>query len=1001
MTRAAGRSDRPADRGGFLSAADRVSLDRFPDVVEVDELRRCFPVADSDRAAVIDRRYGAAARLAGGLQIGSLRLLGFVPAELELAPPPVVEYVAAQLSTAPADLAEYSTRAKTRYEHVEAAERHVGLRRTDRGDLKMLGDWLVERAMEHDRPIVLFRLACEFLRNQGLVRPGATTVERAVIGARTRAWDETHRRIAPQLVGLHDVLDDLLVVDERLGITPLVWLRRTGPTENAATIKEQLAKIERLRAVGAAEIDLSRLNPNRVRHLTGVGRRMNPQALLRLEPRRRQQILAATVVETLTERIDEVLDLFDYAIAGIDHNARVEHAKRVEATAAIADDTVRVFSTVAEIVLDNGIADADVRATILDTIGTDQFAAASQRAASIVRPQPGHLDLIITRYTRTRTFTPHVLAAIGFHGPEPADPLLSAVHLLAELNATGARSVPDDAPIEFATPRWRRLIIDSDGRIDRHAWELAVLIELRGALRGANIWVEHSRRYRNPTSYLLPDDDWHHLRTDTTAATGVPLDVTVRLDQLRDELDDHLADLDVALADADTVRLGDGHLVVTPLAALDTTPELEAIRDAVDELLPQIDLVDLLVEVNEWCGFLEHLTHADNATDRSRDHTQRLLAAIIAHGCNHGIDNMARISGLTVDQLAWTNTWYLRTSTVRQANAAIANHQLDQPITAHWGDGTLSSSDGQRFPINVRTPRARRNRRYFTGTGATIYTWTSDRHAQYGTRVIPTTAREATYVLDAIFDNETNLEIEEHTTDTAGYTDLVFGLFDLCGLRFSPRIRDLADQRLWRLPATTRTGPAASLLEHPIRPEWIEARWDDMLRVAATIRHGYLPASLLVARLQASARQNQLSQAIQEYGRIIKTISILRYLHNPTHRRRIHQQLNKGESLHALRRALFFANLGRLRHRDPDDQDLQGECLTVLTNAIICWNTIYTQAAIEHLTATSPVPDDIITRLSPASHDHINFHGRYDFTNLNPPTPGQLRPLRNRPISSI
>ncbi|MGF1597378.1 MAG: Tn3 family transposase [Acidimicrobiales bacterium] len=100
-----------------------------------------------------------------------------------------------------------------------------------------------------------------------------------------------------------------------------------------------------------------------------------------------------------------------------------------------------------------------------------------------------------------------------------------------------------------------------------------------------------------------------------------------------------------------------------------------------------------------------------------------------------------------------------------------------------------------------------------------------------------------------------------------------------------------------------------------------------MLRVAATIRYGYLPASTLVARLQASARQNQLTQAIQEYGRIIKTISILRYLDNGEHRRRIHEQLNKGESLHALCRQLFFANQGQIRRRDSGDQDLQGECL--------------------------------------------------------------------------
>lgn len=277
---------------------------------------------------------------------------------------------------------------------------------------------------------------------------------------------------------------------------------------------------------------------------------------------------------------------------------------------------------------------------------------------------------------------------------------------------------------------------------------------------------------------------------------------------------------------------------------------------------------------------------------------------------------------------------------------------------------------------------ARAMRKYYTGKGASIYTWTSDQHAQYGTRVIQTTEREATYVLDAIFDNETDLDItiEEHTTDTAGYTDLVFGLFDLYGLKFSPRIRDIADQRLWRLPTTPTGTLAASLLRHDIRPQRFLDRWDDLLRGSATIRHGHNPASLLVARLQASARQNDLTKAIQEYGRVIKTISLVRYLHDEKHRRRILVQLNKGESLHALRRRIFFASLGQFQRRRPDDQDLQAQCLTLLTNAVVCWNTVYIAAALAHLAEIGePVQNDVARRIVPNGCEHINFLGRYDF----------------------
>ena len=90
--------------------------------------------------------------------------------------------------------------------------------------------------------------------------------------------------------------------------------------------------------------------------------------------------------------------------------------------------------------------------------------------------------------------------------------------------------------------------------------------------------------------------------------------------------------------------------------------------------------------------------------------------------------------------------------------------------------------------------------RYFGyGQGLTFYTWSRDQVSPYGTKVISSTIRDATYVLDAILDNETDLIILEHTTDTAGYTDLVCGLFDFLGMQFSPRWRDLGDRPLYKL----------------------------------------------------------------------------------------------------------------------------------------------------------------------------------------------------------
>jgi TnpA family transposase len=173
---------------------------------------------------------------------------------------------------------------------------------------------------------------------------------------------------------------------------------------------------------------------------------------------------------------------------------------------------------------------------------------------------------------------------------------------------------------------------------------------------------------------------------------------------------------------------------------------------------------------------------------------------------------------------------------------------------------------------------------------------------------------------------------------------MIFGAYELLGLRFAPRIGDLDRQRLYR-HGTPPAIETAELLKHKIRPGLITPCWDELLRLAASLRHGWAPASLLLTRLQAGSRRNPLAQALQEYGRLVKTNFILVWLADEELRGRIGRQLNKGEQLHSLRRAIFYANEGHVRQRTPDQQSEQALCLSIVVNAIIAWNTVYMHAS--------------------------------------------------------
>jgi len=231
--------------------------------------------------------------------------------------------------------------------------------------------------------------------------------------------------------------------------------------------------------------------------------------------------------------------------------------------------------------------------------------------------------------------------------------------------------------------------------------------------------------------------------------------------------------------------------------------------------------------------------------------------------------------------------------------------------------------------------------------------------------------------------SETDLEfIQTHRGEhnRLGYALLIFALFDLLGMQFSPRIRDMADQQLYRADRRVRYEHIEPLFSDTINHDLILGRWDDLVRLAASLKMGWATSSLLVGKLQSHHRQNAVLRALQEYGRLIKTIHIVRCLDSPEYRKRIGIQLNKGESLHDLRRFIFFANEGEIRRAQYDDQTVQALCLNLVTNAVITWNTVYMTKVLDALRADGIlVSDEDLAHLAPTLRAHINPYGKYSF----------------------
>jgi TnpA family transposase len=200
-------------------------------------------------------------------------------------------------------------------------------------------------------------------------------------------------------------------------------------------------------------------------------------------------------------------------------------------------------------------------------------------------------------------------------------------------------------------------------------------------------------------------------------------------------------------------------------------------------------------------------------------------------------------------------------------------------------------------------------------------------------------------------------------------------------MQFSPRLRDIGDHQLYKLKTDATIYPRLDArLTGRVDLTRLLERWDDLACVAGSLTRGYVTASLLISRLQAYPRQGQLTKLLQEYGRLITTLFVLRYLQDQALRRRVHAQLNKGEKLHDLRKFLFFARQGVVTQKFEEGQANQAACLNLLTNATIVWNTIYMQAALDALQREGyPVQEEDLVHLWPTRFTHVHRYGTYEF----------------------
>lgn len=989
----------------LLRPEQRALFTRVPDV-SVREIARYYTFSPDDLARIARHRRDAN-RLGFAVQLALLRFPGRSLTDVSEVPAPILTYIADQVGVKVNAFDQYGLRENTLYEHLEEIRREFGFRTCTWTILRRLGRTLLPLALESDRAIPLIEAALDRLRTDKVIAPGITTVEELVWVVLRLAERRVVRQVLDPLAPeQYAVLDALLHGDALInGLTRLTWLRAApeiASTASLCNVLERLAFVRGLR-LPAPSVQTS---PHRLRQLARRCAQYDVQPLAKLAPVRRHTLLVAYVGELAHELIDQALDMFDKMIGELLRKGERTQKLHLQHHARASNASLCVLTTAVEAFLIAKQEGLDPYLTVFDAVPEATLAATVDRAKALARPiDLDSLDLIEPKYARMRSALLALYAALDVQAVRGADGALDALDYVQDLAQHKRRvtrkhqTVAGElrhAPLDHLGERWRRHVLHGR-KINVNNYEAAAFEALKEGLRSGDLFVRGSHRYRSFESYLLAKDRWHELRAAGTTRLALTMTAQEYIADRQHLITDLLTKLHRDLEHLPWISVdAHGTLHLAALKAA-TPPDVKAIRQRIYRTLPRIPLAELLLDVDATTGCFDHCTHLSTGEAPRGERRLMVLAAVMGLGINYGLGTMAASTPFSYRQLAWAADWHIRDETLTKVQAVLDNYVLHHPQSRAWGDGTRSSSDGMRVKIRVRAANADRNAAHFgPDRGATIYTHTADVGPPYAQKVISTNDREALHVIDALCSHETDLNIHEHYTDTHGYTTHVFALCAFLGFRFAPRISNLLDQSLYTIGRPGDYGPFTALLKGRTNTLVISRNWEQAARVAASIRHGTVSAALIMRKLAAYPRQNQVAQALHEIGQIEKTIHTLELLRDEQLRHRIEQGLNKGELVNSAGRALFIGQRGEFRDRAFQDQVHRASCLNLLIAAIAAWTTAYLGDAIAAVRAAGvDILEEYLAHISPIAWEHVHLLGWHPFDPSVARTLDERRPLRS------
>jgi hypothetical protein len=611
--------------------------------------------------------------------------------------------------------------------------------------------------------------------------------------------------------------------------------------------------------------------------------------------------LLSFVVHQFFKLQDLLMDALLTAVQSNIHSANREHKEflyenRKEKTQSLnqfvseLDKSFLTISIIKDIVDALNLSDSEKIERLRVLIAKDEEQRIKvQKSISIFREESEKIlkdtefyDILEAKSIKLQNRVSEIVKNIEFDSENSSPTLIQAIEYYRKKDG----NIDKNAPIDFLNSDEENLIFDNDDKFRVSLYKSLLFFKIAEAIKGGAVNLKYSLKYRSLEEYMISKRYWQMDTKDYLQRTTLTevTDLKAVLEQL-----EPVADRRYNTTNRNILSGKNEYIKFKKNGAFTlTTPKAETNdTELLSEFFPKkhyISLLEILHSVDGVCNFLDVFEHWQAKYNRVKPSKKTFLAGIIGYGCNIGINKIAKISfQINEHELENTINWYFSENNVSSANDIILRFMdsLDLPnIYRRDKDLLHTSSDGQKIDVAVESLNAGYSFKYhYMEKGSTACRFLDERNFFFDSIVFSSSEKEAPYVIDGLMHNDI-IKSDIHSTDTDGYTDAIFAVTYLLGFTFAPRIKGIAKKLLYSFLKRKYYEELGYkiLPEKYINVSLIEDNWDDILRFVATIKLKETTASQLFKRLNSYSKQHVLYQALKEFGKIIKTIFILRYI---------------------------------------------------------------------------------------------------------------------------